>query len=222
MQPPRKLPPFLTQDETRRLFDAIRKSTGPTAKRDRALFLTAYRHGLRASEVGHIQRADVDLKNGRLSIHRLKGSLSGIYPMQPDEQKALKAYLATRTDTAPYIFLSKRGTPIDYTTLWRLIGTYGTKAALPSHKLHFHILRHSIATHLLDAGANLSFVKDWLGHSNIQNTTILCTAHHCHPRRPRPQTLCKSSCGVDFVNGRFLLDICLGPFGNSGLDSFFP
>jgi site-specific recombinase XerD len=49
---------------------------------------------------------------------------------------------------------------------------YGTLAKLPKEKQHFHILKHSIATHLLDAGADLSFVKDWLGHANIQNTTI--------------------------------------------------
>jgi site-specific recombinase XerD len=42
----------------------------------------------------------------------------------------------------------------------------------PKEKRKFHILKHSIATHLLDAGADLSFVKDWLGHANIQNTTI--------------------------------------------------
>jgi site-specific recombinase XerD len=50
--------------------------------------------------------------------------------------------------------------------------TYASGAGLPKDKQQFHILKHSIATHLLDAGADLSFVKDWLGHANIQNTTI--------------------------------------------------
>jgi site-specific recombinase XerD len=45
-------------------------------------------------------------------------------------------------------------------------------AGLPVEKRKFHCLKHSIATHLLDAGADLAFVKDWLGHANIQNTTI--------------------------------------------------
>jgi site-specific recombinase XerD len=49
---------------------------------------------------------------------------------------------------------------------------YGPLAKLPPEKQHFHVLRHSIATHLLDAGADVLFVKDWLGHSNIQNTMI--------------------------------------------------
>lgn len=52
------------------------------------------------------------------------------------------------------------------------MGKYGKAAGLPRIKHKFHALKHSIATHLLDAGADLSFVKDWLGHANIQNTTI--------------------------------------------------
>src|SRR5712691_7549829 len=59
---------FLTLDELRQLFKVLR------SKRDKAIFLVAYRHGLRASEIGLLQRADVDAKQGRISIHRLKGS----------------------------------------------------------------------------------------------------------------------------------------------------
>ena len=76
---------FLTQDELRRLFKVIR------SKRDKAIFLVAYRHGLRASEIGLLQRADVDAKQGRISIHRLKGSISGMYPLQPDVLKAIRS-----------------------------------------------------------------------------------------------------------------------------------
>ena len=157
---------FLTQDELKRLFAVIK------AKRDRAIFLTAYRHGLRASEIGVLQRTDVDAKLGRLTIHRLKGSLSGIYPMQPDALKLLRAYLRSRQDVLPYLFVSNRGVPIDRRTLWYLMRRYATAAGLPREKHQFHALKHSIATHLLDAGADLSFVKDWLGHANIQNTMI--------------------------------------------------
>jgi site-specific recombinase XerD len=49
---------------------------------------------------------------------------------------------------------------------------YGELAKLPKDKQHFHTLKHSIATHLLDAGDNLRFVQDWLGHAQIQNTVI--------------------------------------------------
>ena len=157
---------FLTQDELRQLFKIIR------SKRDKAIFLIAYRHGLRASEIGLLQRADVDAKQGKIAIHRLKGSISGVYPLQPDMLKAIRSYLRTRTDESPYLFLSNRNVPISRYTLHHLMQTYGEVAGLPVEKRKFHCLKHSIATHLLDAGADLAFVKDWLGHANIQNTTI--------------------------------------------------
>jgi len=157
---------FLTQDETRRLFKVIKN------KRDQAIFKTAYRHGLRASEIGALQRTDVDLKQGRISIHRLKGSLSGVYPMKPDTIKLLRSYLRSRDDDSPYLFISNRNVPIDRRTLWVMMTIYAKAADIPKDKHKFHCLKHSIATHLLDADADLSFVKDWLGHANIQNTTI--------------------------------------------------
>jgi type 1 fimbriae regulatory protein FimB len=119
-----------------------------------------------------LQRTDVDLKQGRITIQRLKGSISGVYPMQPDVIKLLRGYIRQRTDSSPYLFVSNRNVPIDRRTLWHLIRNYGKLAKLPPAKQNFHILKHSIATHRLDAGADLSFVKDWLGHANIQNTTM--------------------------------------------------
>jgi len=157
---------FLTQEEMKRLLAVIKD------KRDRAIFLTAYRHGLRASEIGLLQKTSVDMKQGRITIQRLKGSLSAVYPMQPDEIKLLRSYLRSREDESPYLFVSNRNVPIDRRTLWVLMQEYGKAAGLPKEKRKFHALKHSIATHLLDAGADLSFVKDWLGHANIQNTTI--------------------------------------------------
>jgi integrase len=166
---------FLTQEELKRLFAVIKD------KRDKALFLLAYRHGLRASEIGLLQRTDVDLKQGRITIQRLKGSLSGIYPLQPDVIKLLRAYLRARTDASPYLFISNRGVPIDRRTLWCAMQTYGEKAGLSAEKRKFHNLKHSIATHLLDARGELRFVQDWVGHKNVQNT--IKYAQLTNPRR---------------------------------------
>ena len=160
---------FLTVDELKALLAVI------TNKRDRALFLIAYRHGLRASEVGLLQLPDLDLKRLRIHVHRLKGSLSGVHPLQPDEAKALKAHLRSRKRESPILFASNRADPISRKTLDWLIKKYGRQANLPPDKQHFHALKHSIATHLLDAGADLRWVQDWLGHSNIQNTVIYTT-----------------------------------------------
>src|ERR1700759_172389 len=97
---------FLTLDETARLFRAI-----GSHRRDRALFLVAYRHGLRASEVGLLHVTDVDLKKLRIMIHRLKDSLPGEHPLQPDEVKAIKAWLKARGTDSPILFTSVRNEP---------------------------------------------------------------------------------------------------------------
>ena len=159
---------FLTLEELARLFAVVRASP-----RNRALFLTAYRHGLRASEVGLLRTDDLDFRALRIMVHRLKGSHSGAHPMQPDEAKALRAYLRGQlSPRSPILFPSNRGDPIARRTLDYLMKRYGAAANVPPAKCHFHCFKHSIATHLLEAGADLRFVQDWLGHSNIQNTVV--------------------------------------------------
>src|SRR3712207_4392399 len=100
---------YLTTDELKRLLSVIE------SKRDKALFLLAYKHGLRSSEVRLLQTSDVDYKKLRIRINRVKGSLSGEQPLQPDEARLLKAYLKERDElnrASPYIFTSNRGLPI--------------------------------------------------------------------------------------------------------------
>ncbi|MCI0393093.1 MAG: site-specific integrase [Acidobacteria bacterium] len=165
---------FLTFDECKRFFSVIDE------KRDRALFLTAYKHGLRASEVGLLRLSDFDEKRHKIALHRLKGSLPGLHAMQPDEVKALKDYLRERKrvaekkgveDNNPLLFPDRYGNAISRFALdWLMRRKYGELADLPIEKRHFHVLKHSIATHLLEAGADIRFVQDWLGHADINNT----------------------------------------------------
>jgi site-specific recombinase XerD len=170
---------YLTQEELKKLFQAIeagrarkRLMKPELIKRDIALFLVAYRHGLRVSEVGMLKLSDVNVDHGRIFCHREKNGISGEYPMDNDELKRLRAYLKERTTNSLALFPSLRGTPVSRRLLDDLMKAYGEKAGIPPDKRHFHVLRHSIATHLLDAGADLRFVQDWLGHSNIQSTIV--------------------------------------------------
>lgn len=140
--------------------------------------MVAYRHGLRASEVGMLRLDDIDLTRARIRITRLKNSLSGEYPMEPDEMRILKSWLKERPNETPYLFPGARGLPIPRRTLHWLIVSYGHKAGIPKDKCHFHVLKHSIATHLLDAGADIRFVQYWIGHKNIMNTIIYAQLSH--------------------------------------------
>jgi len=157
---------YLTKSELGRLFGVIKD------KRDKAIFLVAFRHGLRASEVGRLRLSDLDLKRGRVVIHRLKGSFGGEHLLQDDEIKAIKRWLRSRKNESPVLFTSNRNDPISRRMLDVLMKKYCALAEIPLEKAHFHALKHSIATGLLDTGADLRFVQDWLGHSNIQNTVI--------------------------------------------------
>jgi len=157
---------FLTQEEMRALLKVI------ADRRDSAIFLIAYRHRLRASEVGLLQIADLNLDQYRIRINRLKNSLSGIHPLQADEVKAIKAYLRQRKSDSSFLFLSKRNEPISRRMLDHLMKKYGELAGIPESKQHFHALKHSIVTHLLDAGAELRFVQDWIGHASIKSTVV--------------------------------------------------
>jgi site-specific recombinase XerD len=157
---------YLTQDEIKRLIKAIDN------KRDKALFVVAYKRALRASEIGMLYVTDFDQKELKLRVHRAKGSISHVYRIDPDEVRLLKSYLRSREQDSPTLFPSNRGTPISRRQLDKLMKQYGEKAKLPTNKQHFHALRHSLAVHLYDAGQDAFYIQYRLGHSRIQNTQI--------------------------------------------------
>lgn len=160
---------YLTKQE---LHDLLKVVTTP---RDKALIYIAYRHGLRASEVGMLRYADWNTAEHRLTITRLKGSLNGVHDMDTTEVKLLRSYLRTRkgkiAPNAP-LFASRGGGAIHRRTLQDIIRKYAAKAGIPREKAFFHALKHSIATHLLDGGADVMTVRSWLGHKRIENTLI--------------------------------------------------
>lgn len=159
---------YLTPEEWTRLLSVI------VDPRDRAIFLTAYTYGLRASEVGLIRLADLDFARDRIYIRRLKGSISGEWPLLPEVARAIKRWLKARQKAGfgekATLFVSRQGNPIHRSTLHLLMRRYGKLAGIPEHKRHFHVLKHSRAMHLLEQTRDIVGTKDWLGHKNIQNT----------------------------------------------------
>jgi integrase len=157
---------------------ALLKAAKNRSTRDWAMILLAYRHGLRASEVCGIKLADVDLKAGSLSIRRLKGSLHTIQPLyehrgQPllDETAALRTWLRKRpADGSDYLFTSQKGGKLDRTQFFRNFQEVAEVAGLPAEKRHPHVLKHSLASHLIAGNANLALVRLALGHRSINST----------------------------------------------------
>ncbi len=141
-RPPREKYVYLTRREVDLFFEQI------TDLRDRALFGAMYYFGLRASEIGLLSREYVNFRTRRIYIPRLKGGIPGEKVMTVDCRRLLQGYLQSRRDMLPYLFPS------------------------PLHKRHSHCLRHSIATHLLDAGQSLEYVQDHLGHRSIKSTGV--------------------------------------------------
>jgi type 1 fimbriae regulatory protein FimB len=165
---------FLSPEETL----AVLRKAKEHGIRDWAMILLAYRHGLRASEVCGLRLADMDLKNGALSIQRLKGSMKTVQPLyahrgQPllDEVIALRAWLKVRPgDGSDYLFTSQKGGRLDRTQFFRVFQTIAEAAGLPAEKRHPHVLKHSLASHLVDSNVNLALVKQALGHRSISST----------------------------------------------------
>ena len=87
---------------------------------------------------------DIDFRALRIALHRLKGSRSGTHPIQPDEAKALRAYIRERpASPSPVLFPSNRGDPIARRTLDWSMKRDSEAADLPQPKRHFHCLKHS-------------------------------------------------------------------------------
>jgi site-specific recombinase XerD len=142
------------------------------------MILLAYRHGLRASEVCGIKLEDVDLKAGSISIRRLKGSLHTIQPIyqhrgQPllDETAAIRAWLRKRpADGSDYLFTSQKGGKLGRTQFFRNFQTVAGSTGLPIEKRHPHVLKHSLASHLVAGNVNLALIRQALGHQSISST----------------------------------------------------
>jgi len=157
---------FLTVKEVSRLLKAIK------SKRDLALVYVAYRHGLRISEARTIKRDDVNFSTGQIFTRRLKGSRSAWQALDKATAGLIQTYLSTRSDSDPVLFRSKKGGPLSSQHVARLFTAYATTARISPDKRHFHVLKHSCATHLLEASKDIVLVQEWLGHADIRNTML--------------------------------------------------
>ena len=187
LQPSRKLPSVLTFEETLALLSQPDIST-PRGLRDKAMLELLYATGLRVSELVGLQRGEVNFDLGLLRCLG-KGSKQRLVPVGEEALAALRAYLSTRNDTDPALFLGRRG-PVRRASFWKMIKAYGRQAGI-STPISPHTLRHSFATHLLERGADLRSIQEMLGHASISTTQVYTHVssdllreafHQAHPR----------------------------------------
>jgi integrase/recombinase XerC len=166
----RRLPKFLTGDEIGRLLAAPRPAAAG-GLRDRAILELMYSAGLRVQELVNLDVGDVDLLNATVRV-RGKGRRERLGIVGSHARAALEAWLAERPrTTGRQLFTNKLGGRLSVRGVARLLEKHLAAAGLAG-RASPHTLRHSFATHLLDAGADIRSVQELLGHKSLVTTQI--------------------------------------------------
>ena len=175
----RPLPRYLREEHVARLFSAIR------SRRDRAMFMLMLRCGLRVEEVANLTLASIDLRRMQLIVYEGKGRKDRLVYLSRDALQALVDYLRVRPSSRTRkVFLVEKGTckgkTISVRGIQKRMEHYARKTGL---KVSCHQLRHTMATQLLNADADLVTIQDLLGHSRIKTTQRYCKVSNLKVQR---------------------------------------
>ncbi len=190
------IPAYLTVDDMFRLLDSIKDNT-LLGLRNRAIFEALYSSGLRVSELAGMDTFDVDFTNHVIRVFG-KGSQERIVPIGKKAVDAIKAYReklqkekGIKIDKKGPLFLNKNNGRLTTRSIARILNMVVTKCGLLI-PVSPHALRHTFATHMLDAGADLRVVQELLGHKSLSTTQkythvtidrLMETYDRAHPRR---------------------------------------
>ncbi len=172
----RRLPTVLSPEEVRRLIAAAKNLY------HRTMLLTLYGAGLRRSELCHLKVGHIDSQRMVLRVERGKGGVDREVPLSPTLLTALREYYRwMRPQT--YLFPGTKygwrtDKPITPRVIWDAV-RFAARAAGIDRRVSPHTLRHSYATHLLEAGADLRTIQVLLGHADLTHTTVYL---HLSPR----------------------------------------
>jgi integrase/recombinase XerD len=169
---PKKLPTVLSLDEVRRFLGAIGNA------KHRMVLITAYAGGLRISETLRLQATDIDSQRTVLHIHLGKGRKDRMVPLSDKLLMLLRAYYAEQRP-GTYLFPGQTDRPLSPKSIQEACKR-ARKAAGLRKRVTAHTMRHSYATHMLEAGTDLRTLQVILGHSSISSTAI-----YLHVRRHR-------------------------------------
>ena len=166
---PKPLPKNLKSTQTEALFAVI------TDTRDKAMFMLMLRCGLRVEEVARLTLDAIDFKRRQIFVADGKGQKDRIVYISDDARSVLEEYLKTHSPKTKVLFLVQKGPltgkPISIRGIQKRIEYYAKKSRV---KASCHRLRHTMATELLNADADLSTIQDLLGHSQITTTQRYC------------------------------------------------
>jgi len=172
----KQLPHFLQPDDLTRLLNAP-PANSPLGIRDRAILEILYSAGLRVSELVGLNLDDFDADSGLVTV-RGKGKRERLAILGPPSRKAFETWLETRPQLTaknskpnPAVFLNHLGTRLTTRSVGRLLVKYLRSTGIDC-RTSPHTLRHSFATHMLDAGADIRSVQELLGHRNLATTQI--------------------------------------------------
>jgi integrase/recombinase XerC len=160
---PRKLVSFLPIDEVHALLEGPAPST-----RDHALLELLYASGLRVSEVVGLDLADVDRDARTLRVLG-KGRRERVVPFGEAAVTALEAYLVDRGESPGPLFRNARGRRLGVRSVHAIVRRHARATGI-TRRVSPHTLRHTFATHMLDAGADLRVIQDLLGHRRLSTT----------------------------------------------------
>lgn len=178
--------------------EKILKVASQRSKRDHAMILLAYKHGLRASEVCELKLTDLDIRGAKITVRRLKGSQTheqAIYnevgnPLM-SELRTLKAWLVERDEMgqdSEYVFLSQKGGAMSRIQFYRIFSDICEEAGIPADLAHPHALKHGLGLAMVKQGVHLAVIKQALGHVSLQSTAIYVSADDSMADRARRQT----------------------------------
>ena len=171
---PKYLPNCLTEEEVEALLNAPDLST-PSGLRDKAMLETMYSSGLRVSELLALERGQVNLSKGVITVFG-KGAKERKVTIADYAVEYIQEYIKevrnkSEFKNSKYLFLSKKGEPLSRVYFFKQVKKYSELAGIETN-VSPHTLRHSFATHLLNHGAQLRIVQSMLGHTNIATTQI--------------------------------------------------
>jgi integrase/recombinase XerD len=160
---PMQLPKVLNENELGRLFNALNN------KKHKAMLFTAYSAGLRVSEIVNLQLADIDSQRMQILIRCAKGKKDRYVTLSPVLLDILRQYVRELRPRLHLFESSQTGGAYPMRTVQQVFTNAKTLARL-GKSVGIHSLRHSFATHLLEKGTDIRYIKDLLGHFNIKTT----------------------------------------------------